>query len=322
MEDTGSGGYDARYMNAITSQPERPLAWPSRSPSPEDTRAAQFVSEGYLVEKRLLGAADIERLLQDILKLARGGYPCKSLKPVASNVPEEAVLAEILCIHQPHFLSPVIRDFIAHPKIVDILAQITGAHLPADHWDRSVKCMQSMFFVKGPDRPGQAWHQDEHYIPTRDRSLLGAWIAVDDATIENGCLWVLPKSHRRGILFPVRDHHNPDFDLSTEAYGFDDASEVAVEVPRGSVVFFNGYLLHRSKPNRSRGYRRALVNHYMTAQSLLPWGEGRKHDEPPTDNRRVIIVAGKDPYMQWKPLAPPVGDDVYLRRDAIDTKQG
>jgi len=60
----------------------------------------------------------------------------------------------------------------------------------------------------------------------------------------------------------------------------------------------------------------------MTAQSLLPWGEGRKHDEPPTDNRRVIIVAGKDPYMQWKPLAPPVRDDVYLRRDAIDAKQG
>jgi ectoine hydroxylase-related dioxygenase (phytanoyl-CoA dioxygenase family) len=63
---------------------------------------------------------------------------------------------------------------------------------------------QSIFFVKGPGKSGQAWHQDEvccfwwmpvpiHnvqiYIPTRDRSLCGAWIAIDDATIENGCMW-------------------------------------------------------------------------------------------------------------------------------------
>src|SRR5260221_7888718 len=86
----GSGGYGTWCMNTLTSHPGRPLVRPSRSPTPDDTRAAQFVSEGYLVEKGLLGAAEIERLLHDILKLARGGYPSKSLKPVASNVPEEA----------------------------------------------------------------------------------------------------------------------------------------------------------------------------------------------------------------------------------------
>lgn len=48
--------------------------------------------------------------------------------------------------------------------------------------------MQTMLFVKPPGFPGQAWHQDENFIPTRDRSLCGGWIALDDATIENGCL--------------------------------------------------------------------------------------------------------------------------------------
>jgi ectoine hydroxylase-related dioxygenase (phytanoyl-CoA dioxygenase family) len=133
---------------------------------------------------------------------------------------------------------------------------------------------------------------------------------------------VLPGSHRPGVLHPVREHHCPDFDRSTEAHGFDDLREVAVEVPRGSVVFFNGYLLHRSKPNRSRGYRRALVNHYMTAQSLLPWGEGRQGNESLSDNRRVIIVAGKDPYVEWKPTLAPVADDVYLRRDTPAASKG
>ncbi|HEV8247190.1 MAG TPA: phytanoyl-CoA dioxygenase family protein, partial [Polyangiaceae bacterium] len=281
----------------------------------EATHAQRFVRDGYLVVRGLLNTSDLARLSQDVLKLARGGYPCKSLKPAPDSVSDDACLRQLLCIHQPHFLSPVIRDFVSHPSIVEVLAQITGAHLPEGHWDGSVKCMQSMFFVKGPGRAGQAWHQDEHYIPTRDRSLLGAWIAVDDANIENGCLWVLPGSHRRGVLYPVRDHKNPDFDFATEAYGFDDSAEVPVEVPRGSVVFFNGYLLHRSKPNKSRGYRRALVNHYMTAQSLLPWGEGKKDGIAVSDNRRVIVVSGEDPYASWKPLEVPE-DDVYLRTDA------
>jgi ectoine hydroxylase-related dioxygenase (phytanoyl-CoA dioxygenase family) len=57
-----------------------------------------------------------------------------------------------------------------------------------------------MLFIKSEGKPGQAWHQDELFIPTRDRSLAAAWIALDDATVENGCLWVLPGSHARGVL--------------------------------------------------------------------------------------------------------------------------
>src|SRR3954466_9438000 len=113
--------------------------------------------------------------------------------------------------------------------------------------------MQSMLFVKPPGLPGQAWHQDEIYIPTRDRSLAGAWIAIDDATVENGCLRVLPGSHRMGYLYPQRQHTDlEEFDFAGESHGFDDAGEVAVEVKAGSVVFFNGYLLHRSRRNRSQ----------------------------------------------------------------------
>jgi ectoine hydroxylase-related dioxygenase (phytanoyl-CoA dioxygenase family) len=47
-------------------------------------------------------------------------------------------------------------------------------------------------------------HQDEYYIPTRDRSLCASWIALDDATIDNGCLWVIPGSHRQGVIWPMK----------------------------------------------------------------------------------------------------------------------
>ena len=70
----------------------------------------------------------------------------------------------------------------------------------------------------------------------------------------------------------------------------------------GSIVFFNGYLLHRSLPNlAASGYRRALVNHYMSAESLLPWrfdGTGAR-GVASADFRDIVMIAGRDPYA-WK----------------------
>ena len=180
--------------------------------------------------------------------------------------------------------------------------------------------MQSMLFVKPPQFQGQAWHQDEIYIPTRDRSLIGGWIALDDATVENGCLWILPGSHRMGYLYPQKPHTNLDeFDYAEESYGFDDSKEIPVEVKAGSVVFFHGYMLHRSRKNRSKIYRRVLVNHYCNAWSLLPW-EMKKDERPANaDYRCIIPVSGVDPYA-WKGYEK--GKNVWIRTcKAIEEKQ-
>lgn len=273
-------------------------------------QVAQFVDEGYLVLPDLMSGEELEELKRDAVDIARGKYPSEKLKTAAPEATDREVLENILCIHQPHYISPVMEKYIRHPLICGALSQIVGAHLA--HWDGSVKCMQSMLFIKPPQFQGQAWHQDEIYIPTRDRSLCGAWIALDDATIENGCLWVLPGSHRSGYLHPQRAHNNTDeFDGAAESYGFDDSEEIPVEVKAGSVVFFNGYLLHRSRKNRSSIYRRALVNHYMNAWSRLPWKVRTGESGATSDFRSIIPVAGYDPYA-WKGTEPPP-QDVYLR---------
>jgi len=257
-----------------------------------------FVENGYLVVPDLMSRVEIEELRRDAAFIARGGYPTPSIEPPPAAMSDDEVIGNILCIHQPHFISPVMEKYLRHPKICGILSQIIAAHLP--WWDGSVKCMQSMLFVKPPGFQGQAWHQDEIYIPTRDRSLCGAWIAMDDATIENGCLWVIPGSHRTGYLFPQRAHENRDeFDFAPESHGFDESEEVPVEVKTGALVFFNGYLLHRSRKNRGRTLRRVLVNHYCNAWSLLPW-QVREGETPATADRRCVVpVAGIDPYA-WK----------------------
>jgi len=300
-------------MSLITTAEEKKIEVPKLLP---ESRVQDFINDGYLTMPGLVTSEELEELKADTLKIARGGYPSRTFEPIDARLSDDDVLRHILCIHQAHYISPVMKKYIQHPKICGVLSQITAAHLP--FWDGSVKCMQSMLFVKPPSFQGQAWHQDEIYIPTRDRSLIGAWIAMDDATIANGCLWVIPGSHRSGYLYPQRPHNNPDeFDASRESYGFDESAEVPVEVKAGTVVFFNGYLLHRSRKNRSNIYRRVLVNHYMNAWSLLPWGtikddQGNSVSVASADRRLIIPVAGHDPYA-WKGTVPG-GDDVFLRK--------
>jgi hypothetical protein len=115
-----------------------------------------FVDDGYLALPDLVTADERAELLADTLKLARGGYPCDSLQPLPKSMNDEQALRDILCIHQPHFISPVMLKYVRHPQVCGALSQLAAAHLP--HWDGRVKCMQSMLFVKPPGFQGQAWH--------------------------------------------------------------------------------------------------------------------------------------------------------------------
>jgi len=266
---------------------------------PTNQHVTEYVDEGFTVVPGLVDDDTLEGLRGEAARFANGEYPVANPPDLPPDATEDDALGSILAVHFPHWVSEVCRDAVVHPGMVEAVSMLTGAHLP--HWDGSAKAMQTMLFLKPPGMPGQAWHQDERFIPTRDRSLMGAWIALDDADVDNGCLWVLPRSHRPGRLYPTGPHGSDEFDGADEAHGFDGSGEVAVEVEAGDVVFFNGYLLHRSKANRSTDrFRRALVTHYMTAASLLPWnltGGGVPEGESAAtyDNRIVTLVSGVDP---------------------------
>jgi len=256
--------------------------------------AARYYREnGFVVLDQALSREEIDALNHETAQLCRNEKG--EIDGIGSASPDESdvdVMKRVLCIHFPHKLSKLMAETLHHRATVDLLTKSIGPN---------VKCMQSMLFVKASGKPGQAWHQDEDYIPTRDRSLVGAWIALDDATVINGCLWVLPKSHERGILWPQQKHDNRAFDCAWESHQFPwrDEDSVPVEVKAGSIVFFNGYLLHRSLPNRAKdGFRRSLVNHYMSAESLLPWKlpENYTGGIATADFRDIVMVAGEDPY--------------------------
>lgn len=265
-------------------------------PTITNDHADFYAQNGYLIVEGALSPDELEALRAETTSICRGerGTDIKNYEPPPADATEDEVLRDYLCVHFPHKLSPLMEKQLAQQTMVDVLTKIIGPN---------VKCMQSMLFIKAAGKPGQAWHQDEWAIPTRDRSLVGGWIALDDATTENGCLWVIPGSHKPGIIYPFGDQNDPRFDCGTESYDFpyQDEDAIPVEVKAGAIVFFNGYLLHRSLPNYAQsGYRRVLVNHYMSAQSLLPWRAPKEgQGMATTDYRDVVMVAGDDPYA-WK----------------------
>jgi hypothetical protein len=292
-------------QQARADEPHRdePLAafssWPANGDSPAGyfeapltQEAVRFYHEnGFLVLENALTPAEVEEIHRDAAKICRGGYgESGGVVPAQPGETDDDVLRRYLCIHFPDKSSPVMAKHLHHPSQVEVLTKVIGPN---------VKCMQSMLFIKASGKPGQAWHQDEFFIPTRDRSLCGGWMALDDATVENGCLWVIPGSHKQGVIWPARRHDDRRFDCTGEAvFPYVDSDAIPVEVKAGSIVFFNGYLLHRSLPNRAQsGYRRVLVNHYMSAESLLPWHPPQPGEAMGTlDFRDIVMVAGSDPY--------------------------
>ncbi len=142
---------------------------------------------------------------------------------------------------------PILHRFIASDPFVELTTEILGPDIKL-YWDQTV--------YKRPEAKRDfPWHQDTGYVPTDPAHYLTCWVPVTDATVENGCVWVLPQSHLQGMV----DHQNTDIGLQCY-FGADPG--VPAPVPRGSIIAFNSLLFHRSGPNLSQHTRKAYIVQY------------------------------------------------------------
>jgi phytanoyl-CoA hydroxylase len=134
--------------------------------------------------------------------------------------------------------------------------------------DGDIKLFGSQCFMKPPGGIEKPYHQDSAYFTIKPMSLVTCWIALDDVTVENGCMWVIPGSHR-GELY---DHSQPwnvggRIDMQVPGEKIDRSCETPITMSAGSCSFHHSMLLHRSGPNQTEGHRRGLAIHYMSSQS-------------------------------------------------------
>lgn len=156
---------------------------------------------------------------------------------------------------------PVFGAFAARPDVVALVRSVLGTDAPAN--------FLSQFIFKNPGAWGQPWHQDSFYFPFEPaRPVVGIWLAVTEATLENGCLHVLPGSHREPVQVHVPDRRPGANYGYVEIVDHDtDASEPVLMQP-GDLLVFDSHLMHRSTDNTSDGVRAAMVYHYAAAGTV------------------------------------------------------
>lgn len=149
------------------------------------------------------------------------------------------------------------------PEIVELVAGVLGPDVIL--WGCHVFCKPP---VEGYETP---WHQDGHYWPIRPLATCTVWVALEDSKVDNGCLRVVPGSHRGRVL---HDHlHEDRADLTLQqrlAPGTFDENEAAdVELEPGEMSLHDVYMIHGARPNTSTRRRTGVALRYMPATSLF-----------------------------------------------------
>jgi phytanoyl-CoA hydroxylase len=165
--------------------------------------------------------------------------------------------------HALHDLDPVFDEFSRSPELA-ALAERLGPAEPV--------LLQSMYIFKHPGIGGEVGlHQDATFLWTEPRSVMGLWVALEDATVENGCLWALPGGHRLGVKRRFRRDGRGGVEfVELDETPFPMEGLVPLEAPKGTVVALDGALPHRSDPNRSPISRHAYTVHVISAEADYP----------------------------------------------------
>jgi len=231
---------------------------------PEQVEA--YREQGYFVVRRLLEPELLARFEERFQALVAGEAPVPDRMLVMRDVmvakgavtpdtPEEGI-AKIQDLEQdPLFF----QEYICNPTLLDWVEALIGP---------DIKSVHTMLINKPPGVDGRhPLHQDLLYFPFRPADqIVAAWSAIDHCTRENGCLVVVPGSHRGELL----EHGNPDWEWVNLAYfgarGVDaDTERVHLEMEPGDTVFFHPLLLHGSGRNRTAHFRRSISAHYASA---------------------------------------------------------
>lgn len=217
-------------------------------PTITDDQKKQFAEQGYFILEDVFTQAEMDALAAHIE--AHHWKHEAALKEVGTQGISRA--GEISFTSHLAEEDEHVRRFTQRPEFVAITTTLLGPDVDL-YWNQSV--------FKGPEGEKQfPWHQDDGYTPVDPSPYLTLWLALNDATPDNGCISVLPGSHKRGLL-----PHRPD-PIGLTCHELDDPDQgVLVPVRGGSLAVFSSLTVHKSGVNRSQGFRKAYIIQYSHA---------------------------------------------------------
>ncbi|MFP6901572.1 MAG: phytanoyl-CoA dioxygenase family protein [Opitutales bacterium] len=228
----------------------------------KEDQVKQFKENGHLTISDVFSSAEMEAAIEDARVWAEEFR--QELNEEQRNwyledaSDDEAPLRKL---DSPVFHREVFRKLARHAALVEMVEQLIGT---------GVTIIFSQIFLKPPERGGpKPIHQDNHYFgPDDTDAMVTAWIALDDATPENGCLYYGDGSNNEAVLEHFAPPDEP-FNLQVPESIASRYAMTPAPVPRGGVSFHHGNTLHQSGINKSSLPRRALACHYLRNYARL-----------------------------------------------------
>ena len=233
---------------------------------------------GYLIRHDVFTHEENDALRQVAEDIVDGERPFPTAHIDQNALVRDGKLEEqgIYAMHKIHHPSCYVPEFLTRVRdnrLTDPIVDMMGPDILG---------INNLFIWKAPKIGlGFPWHQDMFYFRNRfnTETTIGTWTAIDTADRDNGCLYVIPGSHKNDI------HEHDDLEGSQQrefklARGARDEDGVAVEVQPGAVVWFHSHLLHKSTDNHSLRFRRSYVIHYLSAQAEWAKGDGTYRGQP------------------------------------------
>lgn len=249
-----------------------------------EDQARSFDQLGYFVAEAVFDAEELARLdaaiepgaelVRGLLEQLPGGRLSVAGLDTQTVAPNMVASSEVLAAT------------CAHPQLLDICADLVGPDVRL-YWEQAV--------YKQPHSAAPVlWHQDNGYTYVEPQAYLTCWIAITDATLDNGCISVMPGVHRDGTL----EHRSTD--IGEECWGdWDTAVDVAVSA--GDVVVFSSLTPHATRRNRTDEVRKAYIVQYVPDGAVALEGDPTLDAEPTrrglTDPvlNRPLLVGGSPP---------------------------
>jgi phytanoyl-CoA hydroxylase len=207
----------------------------------ETTDLDAFRSVGYVVVPHLFDGAECDAIVEHVERAAF---------ELALGETSDGPLS-----YRPmmHLASPELTAVATDARWAPIVLPLLGTGDARLYWEQAV--------AKPPQaRTELPWHQDNGYTPLIPEEYVTCWLALDDADEANGCIWVIPGSHRAG----TQPHHAGAGPFRVGHDGTEDDG-VPVPVHRGDVLVFSSLIMHRSGPNTTDRHRRAWIIQYCSA---------------------------------------------------------
>jgi len=265
----------------------------SRTPN---TQMERYPDQGYVVVRQLISAEEIASVHREIAEIVerRQDFPeelvqIEPLVRTGQRAPESYELG-VRKLFRVARHCEFFRRFAFHPRLVAIAQDLLGPDL---------FLAQSMTLMKPPQvSTPKVWHQDNAYFRLAPPDVVGFWIAGDEATVENGCMHILPGSHRSGVV----EHAG-----AGDEFGIVDPPRndqvLAVPLKPGDALVFHGELQHFTPANATNRRRRSLQYHFAAShvRHLGPTN-GVSHFDPevhisgrPHDAAPVLLDSGELP---------------------------